>query len=80
MHLVDVQTQQRTLTLVNHADWITSVSFNPMEPKYFVSSSLDKTVKIWQTGHNKEIKTIELNDAVWKASFSPDGKFVIVAC
>lgn len=62
MHMVDVQTQKRTLTLVNHAHWITSVSFNPADPNYFVSSSLDKTVKIWKNGYNKEVKTIELND------------------
>ena len=80
MHLVDVETQQRSLTLVNHADWITSLSFNPMDPKYFVSSSLDKTIKIWQTGFNKEVKTIELADQVWAASFSPCGKYIAVAC
>ena len=51
-----------------------------MQPKYFVSSSLDKTIKIWETGYNKEIKTIELNDSVWSASFSPDGKYIAVAC
>jgi len=79
MHLVDIKSQQRTLSLVNHADWITSISFNPMQPKYFVSSSLDKTIKIWQMGYNKEIKTIEHSDAVWSASFSPDGKFIAVS-
>lgn len=32
IHMNDIQTQQRTLTLVNHANWITSISFNPMQP------------------------------------------------
>ena len=71
------------LTLVNHADWITSISFNPQDPKYFVSTSLDKTIKIWQVGHNKEVKNFEINDAgdgVWGAAFSPCGKYIAVAC
>lgn len=48
INMVDVETKQRVLTLVNHADWITSISFNPADPRYFASSSLDGTVKIWK--------------------------------
>lgn len=79
IHMTDVQTQQSVLTLVNHADWITSISFNPMQPKYFVSSSMDNTIKIWQQGYNKEVETITLNDQVWSAKFSPDGRYIAVA-
>jgi WD40 repeat protein len=83
IYLCDVETQQRTMTLVNHANWITSIAFNPQDPKYFVSTSLDNTVKIWNTGQNKEIKTIEFQESmkgVWSAAFSPDGRYVAVAC
>ena len=83
IYLCDVETQQRTLTLVNHAAWITSIAFNPQDPKYFVSTSLDNTIKIWQTGQNKEVKTIEFNDSVqgvWSAVFSPDGRYIAVVC
>jgi len=48
-----------------------------------VSTSLDKTIKIWQTGHNKEVKNFEINDAgdgVWGAAFSPCGKYIAVSC
>ena len=71
------------MTLVNHANWITSIAFNPVDPRYFVSTSLDNTVKIWNTGQSKEIKTIEFNESVkgvWSAAFSPDGKYIAVAC
>lgn len=68
------------MTLVNHAEWITSISFNPVDTKYFVSTSLDKTIKIWSKDANKEVKTIELSDAVWSASFSPDGKYIVACC
>jgi WD40 repeat protein len=78
LHLCDVETQARTLSLVNHADWITSVAFNPMQPQYFVSTSLDKTVKLWQTGHPKAIRSMELADPVWSATFSPCGNYIVI--
>ena len=82
MNMVDVQTQQRVLTLVNHADWITSITFNPVDAKYFASTSLDGTVKIWQQGSNKEVKTVGFsgNGGVWKAEFTPDGRYIGVCC
>lgn len=82
IHMFDIETQERTLTLVNHSDWITSLSFNPADPRYFVSSSLDGTVKIWKQGENKEVKNIEFagTDGVWKAEFTPDGKYIAVCC
>lgn len=79
MHICDVETQQRTLTLVNHADWITSIDFNPQNPQYFVSSSLDNTIKIWNDKQNKEIKTLNFSEPIWSAQFSPDGNFINVA-
>lgn len=77
--MVDVQSQERTLTLVNHADWVTSLSFNPVDPSYFLSTSLDKTIKIWKNGYNKEIKTLDVNEPVWNARFSADGKYIVAA-
>ena len=80
MHLVDIETCQRSLTLVNHADWITSLSFNPSDPKCFISSSLDKTIKIWSSTHGKQVKSIEMGSSVWSAQFSQDGRFIVAAC
>lgn len=70
------------LTLVNHSDWITSISFNPVDPRYFTSSSLDGTLKIWKQGTNKEVKTVAFssNGGIWKAEFTPDGKYIGVCC
>lgn len=80
MHIVDLKSQELTLTLVNHANWITSISFNPMNPEYFVSTSLDNTLKIWKQGENKETKTIEFQSSVWGSHFSPDGQSIAVCC
>lgn len=67
---------------MNHADWISSIAFNPVDPSYFASSSLDGTVKIWKQGTNKEIKTITFagSGGVWKVDFTPDGKYMGVCC
>ena len=54
----------------------TSSANSKRKNTHFTSASLDKTVKVWKMGHNKEVKTIELSDAVWSASFSPDGKYI----
>ena len=59
IHMVDIKSQGRVMTWVNHANWITSLSFNPMNPEYFVSTSLDNYLKIWKIDSNKELKSIE---------------------
>jgi WD40 repeat protein len=67
---------------VNHADWITSITFCPSDPKYFASTSLDGIVKIWQYGVNKEVKSIDLSGhgGIWKAEFTQDGQYICVCC
>jgi WD40 repeat protein len=79
MHLTEVSSMKRLLTLVNHQDWIMSSSFNPTDAEYFCSGSLDGTVRIWKQKDNKEVKTIELGGEVWSVSFTPDGKHIGVS-
>ncbi len=79
MHLTEVSSMKRLLTLVNHQDWIMSSSFYPTDAEYFCSGSLDGTVRIWKQKDNKEVKTIELGGEVWSVSFTPDGKHIGVS-
>lgn len=44
-----------------------------------MTASLDKSIKIWQNGYNKEVRTITLGDEIWSAKFSPDGRFIALA-
>jgi WD40 repeat protein len=50
-----------------------------MNAKAFVTSSLDKQIKIWDITSGKCIKTVLLNGPVWATAFSPCGEYVITA-
>ena len=81
IHLSDIASQQRSLTFVSHADWISSIDFHPSSLDNFLTSSLDGTIKIWDKGVSKEVKTIDLGgQGVWKAQFTPDGNYIGAVC
>jgi WD40 repeat protein len=70
--------QQANLVIQSgHTSRIRSVCFSP-DGKYVLSSSQDKTNKLWEVATGREIHTFsggeyELSEAV----FSPDGKYII---
>ncbi len=62
------------LTLVRHADAITSVAFSP-DGQRLSSGSSDKTVKIWDSATGKELLTLKGHaGSVTSVAFSPDGQ------
>ena len=62
------------LTLVRHADAITSVAFSP-DGQRLSSGSYDKTVKIWDSATGKELLTLKGHaGSVTSVAFSPDGQ------
>lgn len=44
INITDVDSLKRKQTLTGHSDWITCMA---VENKFFVTGSLDKTVKVW---------------------------------
>ena len=56
-----------------HSGIIISVQFS-QDGEYLISTSADKTVKVWKKGYKKPIWVINSRTAVDKASFSPDMK------
>lgn len=45
-----------------------------------LSSSIDKTMRLWDVGAQKEVKEIDVrNNQVYDVSFSPDGKYALTA-
>jgi WD40 repeat protein len=66
------------LILKMHGSGVTSVAFSP-DGKRIVSTSLDKTLKVWDAETGKEIRTLdEQTDGVWSVAYSPNGKRIVL--
>jgi WD40 repeat protein len=67
------------LTLMGHANGVTSATFSP-DGKRIASASYDKTAKVWDAGTGKDILTLKGHAAeVSCVAFSPDGKRIASA-
>ena len=63
----------RLQTLEGHSGEVNSVAFSP-DGKQLVTSSMDKTVKIWDAGTGFLLHTLQAHSAVVNSAiFSPDG-------
>ncbi|KAH6725060.1 beta transducin-like protein HET-D2Y [Leptodontidium sp. MPI-SDFR-AT-0119] len=64
-------------TLEGHSGSVRSVAFSP-DSKLVVSSSRDKTIRLWDAVTGAAIQTLEgHSDQVRSVAFSPDGKLVV---
>jgi WD40 repeat protein len=51
-----------------------SVAFNPKDPARVVTAGWDRTVRLWDVGTGKEVRSLRGHGApVYSAAFSPDG-------
>ncbi len=66
------------VTLIDHADGISSLAFSP-DSKMLVSSSYDGTVRFLDAGSGREIAAVKMGVLVHDVAFSPDGKLLAVA-
>lgn len=63
-------------TMVGHSGFVFSVAFSP-DGERIVSSSSDKTVKLWDTASGETINTLKAHTGyVWSVTFSPDGQYI----
>lgn len=44
-----------------------------------MTTSLDKTIRIWDQVSRKCVRTIELDSPIWNAGFSADGGHIVGA-
>jgi WD40 repeat protein len=66
-------------TLSGHTGYVNSALFSP-DGKYIVTSSNDKTAKVWETATGKLLNTFSGHKGLIRyASFSPDGNYVVTA-
>jgi WD40 repeat protein/tRNA A-37 threonylcarbamoyl transferase component Bud32 len=63
-------------TLLNHQDKVSASDFS-RDGKRFVSASLDKTARVWDTATGRELAVLRGHDeGVASARFSPDGQAI----
>ena len=67
------------LYLKHHSDRITSLVISP-DSTTLISSSIDKTVRLWDLGSLKQITEISHESKVNQVSISPDGKSIFTLC
>ena len=64
-------------TLKGHQKSVSSVVISPNE-KYIISSSQDKSIKIWKLNNGKLVQTLEGHKTgINCVNISPDGKYII---
>lgn len=72
--------QQKSLSVFQHDDIVTSISFNPTDSSNFIAATFDNTVFSWSIRDNAVQKRITFASPPTATAFSPDGQHVAVGC
>ena len=77
IHLWDIGTGKRKMTLVGHTHWVFSLAFSP-DGKTLASGSVDSDIRLWDPHTGEPKKTLTGHgDWVRSIAFSPDGKTLV---
>ena len=77
IHLWDIGTGKRKMTLVGHTHWVFSLAFSP-DGKTLASGSVDSDIRLWDPHTGKHKKTLTGHgDWVRSIAFSLDGKTLV---
>jgi WD40 repeat protein len=60
---------------VGHRSGVYQISFSP-DGRYILSTSDDKTARLWEVNSGKEVVNIKHDSPVWTGDFSPDGNMI----
>lgn len=63
-----------------HSHGITHLAFYPFDPDAFLSSSYDKTLRLWSTQTSSLSAAFDLNATIYSHSTSPIAAHLLVAC
>ncbi|KAL6634209.1 hypothetical protein ACP70R_026880 [Stipagrostis hirtigluma subsp. patula] len=66
------------LAVFEHRDYVTSVQFNPVDERYFISGSIDGKVRVWDASEKRVVDWDDTKDIITAVTYQPDGKGVIV--
>jgi len=76
-HRLNHVSDQASMTLQGHSERVYSVAFSP-DDKRIVSSSKDKTIKIWDAATGAELMTLRgHSNQVYGMAISSDGKHIV---
>lgn len=61
-----------------HTKLVSTVKYEPVHGRFLITSSFDKTIKIWTNTEHKLIKTLEgHDDKVMECDITPDGETIL---
>lgn len=63
-----------------HSHGITYLAFYPFDPDAFLSSSYDKSLRLWSTARSALTARFDLNATIYSHSTSPIADHLVVAC
>jgi WD40 repeat protein/serine/threonine protein kinase/Tfp pilus assembly protein PilF len=72
----DLETGQPVTPPLRHAGPVHRISFRP-DGGLLVTASEDGAARLWDAATGKQVQSLPHREAVWTASFSPDGKRVV---
>uniref|UniRef100_A0ACD5XNK6 Uncharacterized protein n=1 Tax=Avena sativa TaxID=4498 RepID=A0ACD5XNK6_AVESA len=71
-------TSKTCLKKFSHSDYVTSIQFNPVDDRYFISGSLDAKVRLWSIPNRQVVDWTDVNEMVTATSYTPDGQGAII--
>src|SRR5262245_8486157 len=72
----DSQTQRVLARMQGHKDTVTALAFSP-DGKMIASGGADKMVSLWDVPTGRQLRRMEVPEAVREVAFSNDGKSLI---
>ena len=78
INIIDAVTGKQLQQLKGYEEKITNIEFSP-NGKYLLTGSNDKQIRIWNLKDGSLLRVKDIGNFIYTATFSPDGKYFIVA-
>ena len=76
MFSLDSHTFSKATDFKGHTDLVESLAWHPTSDSVFVSTSGDKTIRIWDSKQGKAIRTEKTKEENLNLAFNPDGNIL----